>query len=101
MTPYIYLFIRKDLSIPQQIVQTAHAVEMVTKRLSQNHPTCHMVLFEVANEMDLDFISFDLQDQGVKHEIFYEPDISQRTAIATMPVFGSERNKFKQYKLKK
>jgi len=101
MTPYIYLFIRRDLSIPQQIVQTAHAAEAVAKKLDKDHPTCTMVLFEVKNLSDLLTASFYLDDRTVEHELFFEPDINEHTAIATIPVYGDCREKFKQFKLKR
>ena len=52
-TPYMYLFIREDLSIPQQIVQTAHAVDELGKRIVGSAQTNHMVLFGVASEAKL------------------------------------------------
>jgi len=47
-TPYTYLFIRTDLSIPQQIVQTAHAACEAGYRYGEHS---HMVLFAVPSEM--------------------------------------------------
>lgn len=52
-TPYMYLFIREDLSIPQQIVQTAHAVDELGKRVPGSAQTNHMVLFGVPDESHL------------------------------------------------
>lgn len=51
--PYMYLFIREDLSIPQQIVQTAHAVDELGKRIKGTAQTNHMVLFGVPDEAHL------------------------------------------------
>jgi hypothetical protein len=52
-TPYMYMFIREDLSIPQQIVQTAHAVDELGKKIKNSPQTNHMVLFGVKNEAEL------------------------------------------------
>lgn len=51
--PYVYLFIREDLSIPQQIVQTAHAVDELGKRIRNSDNTNFMCLFGVDNEAAL------------------------------------------------
>jgi len=51
--PYMYLFIREDLSIPQQIVQTAHAVDELGKRIKSSANTNFMCLFGVKDESSL------------------------------------------------
>ena len=100
MTPYIYLFIREDLSIPQQIIQTAHAVDSLSiNRESDN--VNHMVLIGIENEEELKNISKYLQIWDIEHKMFYEPDITSHTAIATNPLRGKERNRLKKFNLMK
>ena len=99
--PYMYLFIREDLSIPQQIVQTAHAVDELGKRIKSSANTNFMCLFGVKDESSLQMISEKLNQQGIDHEMFYEPDIAAFTAIATRPLVGEERKIMKKYKLKR
>ncbi len=101
MTPYIYLFIREDLSPPQQIIQTAHAVDELNKTIKAGDKTNHMVLFSSKSEMDLEYTSMFLTSQGIHHKMFYEPDISSHTAIATEPLHGDKRKLFSKYKLKR
>lgn len=98
-TPYMYLFIRQDLSPPQQIVQTAHAVDELNKWYKSGKDTNHMVLFPAKHEDDLRSISERLERLGIEHEMFYEPDISAYTAIATRPLIGDERVPLRKYRL--
>jgi len=92
--PYIYLFIRDDLPKAQQIVQTAHAVDELNKEMSLGEITSttnFMVLCSADGENDLFDISMYLTKQGIKHHIFFEPDIEGHTAIATVPLVGDQR----------
>jgi len=87
MTPYIYMFVRGDLSHPQQIVQTAHAVDEITKR-HKSDGTNHMVLCDVKSEDELFDVSMFLAQHDIDHHTFHEPDIDCYTAIATRPLRG-------------
>ena len=100
MHKYIYLFIRDDLTHPQQIIQASHATEMVAKTMNPDSQVCHMVLIGCRDVVHLESIAFDLDYDGIKHKMFYEPDTGQHTAIATLPLSGVERKLLKHYKLK-
>ena len=100
-TPYVYLFIRNDLSAPQQIVQTAHAVDELNKHCPSGSVVYHMVLFGVEGHDELQGISRWLEEKGVHHHMFFEPDVMQHTSIATRALKGSERNIMRKFKLKK
>lgn len=100
-TPYMYLFIRQDLSHPQQIVQTAHAVDELAKWCPSGKDTNHMVLFPAKHEEDLKSISDRLERLGIEHQMFWEPDISAFTSIATKPLIGDERIPLRKYRLLK
>lgn len=90
--PYIYLFVREDLSKPQQIIQTAHAVDELNKRLDKfTETTNHMVLIGAKNDLELYEIAHYLHMEKIEHFLFYEPDIEAHTAIATKPLVGDER----------
>jgi hypothetical protein len=101
MQGYIYLFIREDLSIPQQIIQTAHAVDELNKNITPNEEIDNMVLFAVKGERSLENISKQLVKENISYSMFYEPDIDQYTSIATEPIYGEQREFFKQFKLKR
>lgn len=100
MNPYIYMFIREDLSVSQQIVQTAHAVDEIGRR-HQSVGNNYMVLCGVKDEQDLLEVSDWLKEQFIDHETFFEPDIDSHTAIATRPIIGEERLAMKRFKLKR
>lgn len=99
-TPYMYLFVREDLSPPQQIIQTAHATDDVNKMYPHSHGN-HMVLCEVHDEEELVGISEHLSSLNIVHQMFYEPDVSAYTAIATQPLRGKERRPLRKFKLKR
>lgn len=99
MNPYMYLFVRDDLPQPQQIVQTAHAVDELNKE-HPHDPGNYMVLCGVKGESELLDLSLWLNEQNIVHHMFYEPDVDSYTAIATKPLIGEERKPLKRFKLK-
>ena len=74
--PYTYVFIRTDLSYAQQIVQASHATLEAGFKFEQPE--------EISSE------------NNIEHEMFYEPDIEQYTAIATRAMYGEEREIFSE-----
>lgn len=98
-TPYMYLFIREDLSTAQQIVQTAHAVEQL-QGYGESDITNHMVLIGAKDQDDLTSIADYLTGANINHAMFYEPDIESYTAIATWPLIGLQRKPMKHFQLK-
>ena len=90
--PYMYLFVREDLSKPQQIVQAAHAVDELNKGLDEvTERTNFMVLCPAYDEWELYDISLYLKSCNIKFHMFYETDIEGHTAIATEPLVGEQR----------
>jgi hypothetical protein len=100
MNPYMYMFVREDLSVPQQIVQTAHAVDELNK-VYPHAPGNYMALCGVKSEDQLLKVSKYLSEHGVLHEMFFEPDIDSYTAIATKPLVGDERTPLRKFALLK
>ena len=97
--PYMYLFVREDMSHAQQIVQTAHAVDELNKKIPHK-PGNYMVLCGAKSEDHLHEIVTYLQRFNIDHELFFEPDINGFTAIATKPLIGNERKIMRKFKLK-
>ena len=95
-TPYMYLFVREDLSVPQQIVQTSHAVNFLNHAHPHNHDS-HFVLCGTKSEDELIRVSEDLMMSDIKFQMFFELDINGYTAIATVPLKGNERKPMKRY----
>jgi hypothetical protein len=94
------MFVRADLSLPQQIVQTAHAVEEMTRKQTLSE-TNHMVLCSAEDEAELFDISMWLAKHDIDHHVFHEPDIDGYTAIATCALRGNERRPLKRFSLMK
>lgn len=97
---YSYIFIRKDLSPAQQIVQASHAaMEMGYKHTPTPSPT-HIVLIGMETQEALVHTADYLTSHNIPHEMFHEPDYDTGfTAIATRPITGSQRKLFKRYSL--
>lgn len=97
--PYMYLFVREDLTPSQQIIQAAHAVDELNKKYPHG-PGNFMVLCGATNETDLCEVSELLSFEGIGHHLFFESDIDSYTAIATVPLKGSERKPLSRFPLK-
>lgn len=99
-TPYIYVFIRKDLSLPQQVVQSSHAcIEAAKSFLSNDLEHPHLVVLGVKGEHQLYTAAQKLDKAGIRYRTFIEPDRNdEATAIATEPVFGEKRHLFRTYR---
>lgn len=93
---HIYLFVREDISRQQQIIQTAHAVDALNKQ----HPydgIHNMVLLKATDEEHLLDIMQYVSSSNIEHHMFYEPDVSEYTAIATRPLKQHERGVFAHF----
>lgn len=98
--PYMYLFVREDLSKQQQIVQSAHAALEAGFRFERPDPdTTHLVLIGAKDEEHLMNIQLHLNESGIEYELFFEPDIDSHTAIATKPLKGEERKALRKFRL--
>jgi len=97
---YVYLIVREDLSHPQQIIQTSHAVELM-KDECESSGVSRMILFGVDDERALRREASKLETAGIPHSLFYEPDINGYTAIATAPITGHDRLHFRNHQLKR
>jgi len=93
---YMYVFVRQDLSIPQQIVQASHVCAYVG---SSFHPDTSIVLLECPNINYLKYIADYMSENSIKFRMFYETDISEHTAIASEPISGEDRKIFRKFNL--
>ena len=108
LTPYIYTFVRTDIPVVQQIVQSSHACHHAGARFGAPSG-CHMILFEVANEAELKDVVLDIAGANIDFHLFYEPDPvfgsdDQETpmgysALCTRPMVGEERRLMEPYNL--
>ncbi len=97
-TEYMYMWVRRDLPVPHQIVQAGHAAASIGKSF---HDDTNIVLCAATDELDLLNISRYLDVHNIKHVMFYEPDVSAHTAIATQPLFGNQRRPLRRFSLMK
>lgn len=95
---YMYVWVREDLSAPQQIVQSSHASARIGELY---HSDTNIVLIGVDNENSLKQISCLLEDHEINSHMFFEPDIDQFTAIASEPLTGDRRKPLRKFKLLK
>lgn len=97
-TQYVYVFIREDLSHPQQIVQSCHAAIEASSLISPDSEHPHLVLCGVRSESELEKISARLRAYDIQFKAFREPDRNNEyTSIATEPISGNKRKIFKRY----
>lgn len=98
----MYIFIREDLSKPQQIVQASHAALEAGFTFQKPKTTTHIVLIGTKNQAELRETAEYLERHGIEFEMFFEPDYDTGyTAIATRPLFGKERRPLKRFQLLK
>lgn len=91
---YTYIAIRKDLPIPQQIIQATHAQQGIGADKITN-----TVLISAKDELDLLKLSARFSEIGIEHHTFWEPDIGEHTAIATIPIHPDERGELRKLPL--
>ena len=101
---YIYVMVRKDLPIWDQMVQVGHACFDGGKHFSRKwKPETHLILLQVENEKELNEWQERLSEKEVKFTTFYEPDPALEidenpmghTALCTEPLKGRKRDIFK------
>lgn len=102
-TPYVYIFVRKDLPPGQQIVQACHAVAECAHQYFKDvseHP--HFVILGVKDESALLKALKKIEDNEIHCAFFKEADLQdQFTALATEPVYGEKRRIFRSFQILK
>lgn len=101
---YVYTFVRRDLSHPQQAVQSSHACIEACKEFDfaslSEHPS--VIICGVKSETQLETVCVRLQEQGIRFAPFREPDIGDElTSLTTEPIYGEDRSFFRKYQLLK
>lgn len=99
--PYVYILVRSDISIEQQIVQASHAALEAGFRFKKPDVTSSIVLLTVPNQVALESAAERLDRNGIDHHMFFEPDFGMgHSALATRPmVLKSERHSMRKYPL--
>lgn len=98
--PYVYAFIRRDISFAQQLVQVGHAALEVGRAHYRGEEIASFIVLEVPNLQSLEEAARFLSVKGIDHQMFFEPDFDMgHSAIATRPVSGDERKLFRRWPL--
>lgn len=99
-TPYVYILVRTDLPIAQQMVQASHAALEAGFAFSAPAQTAHLVMLAVPDAAGLLDASAHLDLHAIDHKVFFEPDDDMgHSALATRPVHGAERRLLRGYPL--
>ncbi len=97
----MYVLVRTDLPLAQQIVQAAHAAHEAGIHFGDKlvHPSS-LVLIGVGSEAELRAEYDRLIAAGIPLTLFIEPDMGDAaTALASGPLTGGDRRLFKGHKL--
>jgi hypothetical protein len=100
---FIYCFIRKDISIAQQIIQLTHAGYDAGTRWGGASVPPHICLFEVEDGIALIAAMKFVRKHKIKYEMFYEPDYPMGfNALITEPLLQDDYSdlfsEFKMYR---
>jgi len=100
MKPYIYTFIRNDLSNEQKIVQLGHATWEAGLIFEKPTEIASLVLLHANNEDNLFDIAQQLDERGIDFVMFFEPALPGYTALCTRPIYTKhERAFFRKWEL--
>jgi hypothetical protein len=101
--PYTYIFIRKDLSLAQQLVQSSHAALEAGFTFNKPQQTSSIIMIGAKDQNELYQIGERLSKHGIKHHMFFEPDFDMgHSAIATEPIDNPQtRRLMRKYSLYK
>lgn len=74
MSPYTYVVVRKDIPMHHQAVQACHAALEAGFRFEQPKEVSNLILLHVGGESELLELSRQLNNRGIQHHVFFEPD---------------------------
>ena len=97
----MYVLVRTDLSLPQQLCQAAHAAHESGRHLAdRTSAVSSIVLCALPSERTLLDARERLEFLGLRTVLFREPDLGgQATALATEPLEPSRRSMLSRYPL--
>lgn len=99
--PYVYVLVRLDIPLHQQLVQASHAAfEAGLRWHSPDDEVASLIVLEVRDKAALLRAARKLTAKGVDHHIFFEPDFDMgESALATRPLVGPARRPLSGYPL--
>ena len=103
MKTYMYIAVRRDLSVAQQVVQSVHAAIEACWPIHYDdleHPS--VIVLGVKSEESLNNFEKYVYDQNFHYETFREPDRNnEKTSVAVYAVGECDRHLFKKFQLLK
>lgn len=98
---YVYVFVRRDIPLEHQIVQSAHAaLESGLRFKTELYEPSSLIMIGVKNQSQLEKARLYVNEKGVQTEMFFEPSWDYgNTAFATEAVTDDLRHIFKRYQL--
>ncbi len=89
----IYVFVRTDISVEQQMVQAAHAAAEAARLYYQpDHGIASLIILAVPNRQALYRAATQVEALGIAYELFFEPDWDMgHSALGTRPLLDTER----------
>lgn len=98
-TPYVYVFVRTDIPLADQLVQTGHVCIDAGKAFGHPEGT-HLVLCGLRDSGELEKLEKKLNKKMINYIKFWEPDDEMGyTAVATEVIYGKTREAFAKYSL--
>lgn len=97
----IYVLIRQDLTLTQQLVQASHAsAEAGRRHYKPEHGIASLVVLSVTDEAALLAAAGALKSSGIASEVFFEPvDAMGHSSLASEPVLQAQRHHFRSWPL--
>lgn len=98
----IYIFIRQDLPLAQQLVQSNHAMFMMASMLPLSEGIPSVLLIGMPDVQALNRVTIKLTAKNIPHVVYIEPDFANElgfTAIATRPLDCTQKEELRNYRL--
>lgn len=98
---YVYVLVRKDIPLHQQLVQAGHAAfEAGLRWHSPDDEVASLIVLEVPHRAALMRAAAKFAKRGIEHHVFFEPDFGiGESALATRPLAGEARRLLAGYPL--
>lgn len=98
----IYVFVRQDLPLSQQLVQSNHAMFMMASTLPPSEGIPSVLLIGMPDQKALDRVVTKLTARNILHVKYVEPDFENAlgfTAISTVPLDHTQKQELCNYRL--
>jgi hypothetical protein len=97
---YAYTFIRRDLTIQQQLVQACHSALEAGSEFKKAGNIPNLILLDAKDEEHLNEIGTYLDTHEIRYHKFYEPDYNVgHSSITTEPLCAVKKKKLSNFKM--